>query len=190
MKNNILPGIKLTLVCLIFFSGIYTISIFGIAQLAPNHGEGEIITHNGNTYYKNIGQTFTDDKYFNSRPSAVNCNAAGSGGSNKGPSNPDYLGEVKSRIDTFLLHNPTIQKSEIPAELITASGSGLDPHISVASAKVQVPRIAAIRTIAESKILTLIQSYSEQPLLGMFGTERVNVLMLNIALDNLEPSTK
>ncbi len=97
MKENILPAIKLTIICLIFFSGIYTLSVFGIAQFAPNHGKGEIIVHNGQTFYANVGQSFTDDKYFNSRPSAVAYNAAGSGGSNKGPSNPDYLKDVQSR---------------------------------------------------------------------------------------------
>ncbi len=138
MKSNILIAIKLTLVCMIFFSGFYTLAIYGIAQLAPNHGKGETITHNSKTYYTNIAQNFSDDKYFSSRPSAVGYNAAGSAGSNKGPSNPDYLAEVQGRIDTFKVHNPGIDKSEIPSDLVTASGSGLDPHISIQGAKVQV----------------------------------------------------
>ncbi len=134
MKSNIFPAIKLTFVCLVFFMGIYTLAVYGIAQFAPNQGKGEIISSNGNTYYSNVGQSFTDDKYFNSRPSAVGYNAAGSGGSNKGPSNPDYLSEVQARIDTFLIHNPGIDKSEIPSDLVTASGSGLDPkHICTSS---------------------------------------------------------
>ncbi len=186
MKSNIFPAIKLTLICLVFFSGIYTLTVFGIAQFAPNKGKGEIITHNGKTFYSNIAQNFSDDKYFWSRPSAVDYDASGSGGSNKGPSNPDYLAEVQSRIDTFLVHNPGIEKSEIPADLVTASGSGLDPHISVQAANVQVKRIAKIRGIAEANIQQLIISNTEKPLLGMFGTERINVLKLNIALDNLK----
>jgi K+-transporting ATPase ATPase C chain len=186
MKANILPAIKLTLICLVFFSGIYTLTIFGIAQLAPNKGKGEIILHNGKTFYSNIGQSFTDDKYFSSRPSAVAYNAAGSGGSNKGPSNPDYLAQVQERIETFIVHNPGIDKSEIPADLITASGSGLDPHVSVQAATVQVKRIAKIRGIYEANIHQLIISNTENPLLGMFGTERINVLKLNISLDNLK----
>jgi K+-transporting ATPase ATPase C chain len=96
MKTNIFPAIKLTLVCLVFFMGIYTLAVYGIAQFTTNKGKGEIITQNGKTYYTNIGQSFTDDKYFYSRPSAVGYNAAGSGGSNKGPSNPDYLAEVQA----------------------------------------------------------------------------------------------
>lgn len=186
MKSNIFPAIKLTLVCLVFFVGIYTLAVYGIAQFAPNNGKGEIISQNGNTYYSNIGQSFTDDKYFNSRPSAVGYNAAGSGGSNKGPGNPDYLAEVQARIDTFLVHNPGIDKSEIPSDLVTASGSGLDPNISVQAATVQVKRIAKIRGVAEENIQQLILANTEKPLFNLFGTEKINVLKLNIALDNLK----
>ena len=104
----------------------------GIAQAAPAKGKGETVTVNGKVVgYKLIGQKFTDDKYFWSRPSAVDYNAAGSGGSNKGPTNPDYLKTVQDRIDSFLVHNPGIKKEEIPSELVTASGSGQDPDISV-----------------------------------------------------------
>ncbi len=89
------------------------------------------------------GQNFSSDKYFMSRPSAAGYNAAGSSGSNKGPTNPDYLKDVQSRIDSFLVHNKTVQKEQIPAELVTASGSGLDPDLSPAGAYIQVARIAA-----------------------------------------------
>ncbi len=185
MKENIVPAVKLTLLCLIFFSGIYSFAIWGVAQLAPNQGRGETIVHNENTYYVNVGQAFTADRYFNSRPSAVGYNAAGSGGSNKGPSNPAYLADVQARIDTFLVHNPGAQKSEIPADLVTAGGSGLDPHISVQAARVQVPRIAALRRLAATDLEQLIVQHTERPLLGLFGTERVHVLKLNLALDEL-----
>lgn len=186
MKENIFPAIRLTVICLLFFSGIYTLIVLGVAQLAPNKGKGEIVTANGKTYYSNIGQKFTDDKYFYSRPSAVGYNAAGAGGSNKGPSNPDYLAEVQARIDTFLVHNPGVKKSEIPSDIVTASGAGLDPHISVQAANVQVKRIGKIRDIAEGNLQQLIISNTEKPLLGLLGTERINVLKLNIALDNLK----
>jgi len=186
MKTNILPAIKLTLLFMVFFSGIYTLAVYGIAQLAPNQGKGEIILHDGKKFYTNIAQNFTDDKYFSSRPSAVAYNAAGSGGSNKGPSNPDYLAEVQARIDTFLAHNPGVSKSEIPSDLVTASGAGLDPNISVQAARVQVKRIAQSRGLAEENIKQLIVSHTERPLLGLFGTEKINVLKLNISLDNLK----
>jgi potassium-transporting ATPase KdpC subunit len=184
--KNIFSTIRLTVVLIIFFCGIYTAAVWAVAQLAPNHGKGEIITQNGKTYFSNIGQTFTEDKYFYSRPSAIGYNAAGSGASNKGPSNPDYLAQVQARIDTFVVHNPGIKKSEIPSELVTASGSGLDPNISVQSAKIQVKRIAVIRKVPENVLEDLIGKYTEKPLLGLFGTEKINVLKLNLALDNLK----
>ncbi len=186
MKAHIFPALRLTLTCLIFFSGIYTLAIWGVAQLAPNHGKGEIILHNGKTFYSNVAQNFSDDKYFSSRPSACGYNAAASCGSNKGPSNPDYLKDVQSRIDTFLVHNPGISKSEIPSDLVTASGCGLDPDISIQAANVQVRRIAKIRNLKEEAVQNLITQNTEKPLLGMFGTEKINVLKLNIELDNLK----
>lgn len=186
MKENIIPAIRLTLVCAVFFSGIYTLSILGIAQMAPNQGRGEIVTVNGKNHHINVAQKFVENKYFWSRPSAVDYNAAGSGGSNKGTNNPDYLAEVQARIDTFLLKNPTMNRSEIPSELVTASGSGLDPNISVQGAKVQVDRIAKSRTIDKQKILDVISKNTEKPLLGLLGTEKINVLRLNIELDKLK----
>src|SRR6266581_436194 len=148
MKQNILPAIKLTLVCIIFFVGIYPLLIWIAAQVAPNNGKGETVTVNNKVVgYKLEGQNFSNDKYFWSRPSAAGYNAAGSSGSNKGPSNPDYLKDVQSRIDTFLVHNPGIKKEEIPSELVTASGSGLDPDLSPAGARVQTKRIAAVRKL-------------------------------------------
>ncbi|WEK70527.1 MAG: K(+)-transporting ATPase subunit C [Candidatus Chryseobacterium colombiense] len=186
MKQNILPAIRLTLLCAVFFSGIYTLFIFGIAQVAPNNGKGEIIEFNGKKYYANIGQKFDKDEYFWSRPSAVDYNAAGAGASNKGPLNPEYLKTVQERIDHFMKHNPEVQKSEIPSDMVTASGGGLDPNISVQAAKIQVKRISKIRNIDENKIQELIVSHTEKPLFGLFGTEKINVLKLNIALDGLK----
>src|SRR5436190_4615813 len=135
MKQNITPAIRLTLVCMVFFMGIYPLLVLAGAQLTPGKGKGETVTVNDKIVgWKLLGQKFTDDKYFYSRPSAVDYNAAGSGGSNKGPTNPDYLQTVKDRIDTFLTHNPGVKKEEIPSDLVTASGAGLDPHISVQGA--------------------------------------------------------
>lgn len=186
MKQHIIPAIRLTVATLLLFAVVYPVTLWGIAQLSPNSGKGEVIEHNGKTYYSNIGQSFTDDKYFWSRPSAVDYNAAGSAGSNKGPSNEEYLAQVQARIDTFLVHNPEVHKSEIPVDLITASGSGLDPDFSDQAAKVQVKRIAKIRKIDEAKLLELIDTQIEKPLFGLLGPEKINVLRLNIALDNLK----
>ena len=185
MKNHILPATLLTLCCIVFLSGIYTVVVWGVAQFAPNKGKGEIIQYSdkGKYGFTNVGQSFTDDKYFWSRPSAVNYNAAGSAGSNKGPSNPDYLAQVQARIDTFLLHNPGIEKAKISADLVTASGSGLDPHISLQAAFIQIPRIAKLRGFSEEKVTALVNDFTERPLLGFLGPARVHVLKLNIALD-------
>jgi len=185
MKTNFIPALRLTLVLLLFFAGVYTLIIYGAAQLVPGKGKGEQIVFKGRSYYANVGQAFTEDRYFNSRPSVVNYNAAGSGGSNKGPGNEEYLALVQARVDTFLVHNPGIAKNEIPVELVTASGSGLDPHISTKAAKVQVKRIAAVRSLPETTLNDLVARYTEKPLLGLFGPEKINVLRLNLALDQL-----
>jgi len=172
---------------IVLCSVLYPLFIAGIAKLAPGGGKGETISVNGEVVgYANIGQKFTDDKYFQGRPSAVDYNAAGSAGSNKGPTNPYYLKQVQIRIDSFLVHNPGVRKEEIPAELVTASGSGLDPDLSPAGAKVQLKRIAVIRKLDEAKLIRLVDQQTEKPLLGLFGPAKVNVLKLNIALDNLK----
>jgi len=188
MKTNIFPAIKLTLLCIVLFVAVYSGVVWGIARVAaPNHGEGEVILMAGKIVgFANVGQAFTQDKYFWSRPSAVNYNAAGSGGSNKGPTNPDYLALVQARIDTFMTHNPGVARAEIPADMLTASGSGLDPHISVAAANVQLKRVSRIRGIAEPRIIQLVSAATEGPWLGLFGPAQINVLKLNIALDNLK----
>lgn len=187
MKNNILPAIKLTVVCIAVFAVLYPLSIWGIAYfIAPNHGEGEVLSQKGRVVgYALIGQSFTQDKYFNGRPSAVGYNASGSGGSNKGPTNSDYLTSVKFAVDTFLLKNPMVKREDVPVELVTASGSGLDPDISPKAALVQVPRIAKARNVSEDKLKELIKEHTQSPLLGFMGPAKVNVLKLNIALDNI-----
>jgi K+-transporting ATPase ATPase C chain len=185
MKQNILPALKLTLICLIFFCGIYTLFIWAIAQTSTGNGEGETVSVNGKVVgYVLEGQNFSSDRYFWSRPSAVGYNAAGSGGSNKGPTNPDYLKDVNSRIDSFLVHNKMIRKEDIPSELVTASGSGLDPDISRQAAYIQVPRIAKTRGMTEDAVKALVEKHIHAPLMGLLGPEKINVLKLNIDLDN------
>ena len=185
--KNILSAIKLTFLSLILFSVLYPFLIWGIAKASPNNGKGETLEVNGKTVgFKLVGQSFTNDTYFWGRPSAVNNNAAGSGGSNKGASNPDYLKDVQVRIDSFMVHHPYLSKNEIPSEMVTASGSGLDPHISPKSALIQVKRISKARNISENKLTELVEQNIQKPLLGIFGTSTVNVLQLNIELDKLK----
>ncbi|RCR67163.1 K(+)-transporting ATPase subunit C [Larkinella punicea] len=187
MKTHLSPALRLTLVMLVLLAIIYPLLVAGISRLAPGGGQGETVVVNGKVVgYSRIGQAFTEDRYFNSRPSAVEYNAAGSAGSNKGPSNPDYLTTVQARIDTFLVHNPGVQKADIPAELVTASGSGLDPDLSPVAARIQVARIANVRGISVEKLNQLVDSHTEGPLLGLFGPARVNVLRLNVSLDELK----
>lgn len=185
--KNILSSLLLTISLIVLFSVIYTVIILGISKASPNQGKGETISLNGKIVgYQKIGQSFTSENYFWGRPSAVNYNAAGSGGSNKGPSNSDYLAVVQARIDSFLVHHPYLKVNEIPSEMVTASSSGLDPHISPQSALIQVKRISKIREINEAKIKDLVISRINHPLLGVFGTETVNVLELNVALDQIK----
>lgn len=187
MKQHILPALRLTFFCVIFFCGIYTFFIWAVARIAPNQGNGETISLNGKIVgYALDGQPFTQDKYFWCRPSAVSYNGAGSGGSNKGPSNPDYLKDVQAKIDSFLVHNPGVNRADIPAELVTYSGSGLDPDLSPEGARIQVRRVAAVRGLSDERVKELIAHAVETPFLGLFGPARVNVLKLNIALDQLK----
>lgn len=179
--KTIFSALRLTLVCLIFFSMLYPLVITGIAQLAPAKGKGETLALNGRIVgFKNVGQKFTNPVYFQSRPSAVDYNAAGSGGSNKGPSNPAYLKEVQERIDTFLEQHPSLDRNDVPAEMVTASGSGLDPNISETAALVQVQRVAKARNVPEGAIRQLVENNTEH---SLFGLSIVNVLQLNIQLD-------
>lgn len=169
----------LVLCCVIYFAVVYL-----IGKAATGGGDGEKLLVNGKVVgYSRIGQRFTDDKYFWGRPSAVEYNAAGSAGSNKGPSNPEYLKIVQERIDTFLVHNPSVTQEQIPAEMVTASGSGLDPHIPPSSAYLQVARVAKVRGLDAAKVKALVDSQIET---NPVGPDVVNVLKLNIALDALK----
>ena len=186
MKKIIIQSIRLTLVLMVLLCVLYPITIVFAGKFSKGNGGGGKITKNGKVIgYALLGQSFTDAVYFWGRPSAVGYNAAGSACSNKGPSNADYLKEVSNRIDTILKYNPTIKKGEIPADMVTASGSGLDPNISEQGALIQIKRIAAYRKIDENKIAELVVQHTNGPFLGLFGPSSVNVLNLNLALDDL-----
>lgn len=185
MKNYILSALKLTFVMLILV-GIYLTIVYAGSKVLPTKGNAEIINHNGQKFYANIGQNFKSPKYFHGRPSAVDYNAAGSAGSNKGPSNAEYLETVQKRIDTLKMQNPEMNDIKVPVELVTASGSGLDPDISEEGAFYQVKRIAKERNLPQAKVEELVKTNTEKPLMGLFGPSKVNVLKLNIALDQLK----
>ncbi|WP_295654426.1 K(+)-transporting ATPase subunit C [uncultured Mucilaginibacter sp.] len=187
MKTYLLPSIKITIILLVILSGLYPLAIAAIGKLTPGGGDGVTVTLNGKVVgYANIGQKFTKDKYFWGRPSAADYKADAGAGSNKGPSNADYLKDVKAKIDTFLKHNPGVTTAQIPSELVTYSGSGLDPDISPDGARIQVARVAKVRNLPAGKVLALVNQHVEQPLWGLFGPAKVNVLQLNVALDQLK----
>ena len=183
MKNNVLISLKLTIACLVLCSGLYTLALLGIARLSPDKGNAATIDVHGRRQYLNVAQAFPSDGYFQPRPSAVGYNAAGSGGSNKGPTNAEYIAQVKDRIDTFLVHNPTVDRKQVPVELVTASGSGLDPDLSPKAALVQSARVAQHRHLDVATVERLVHAHTTAPFLGLFGPPKVNVLQLNIALD-------
>ncbi len=182
MKNHILSALRLTLVMLVIV-GIYLGIVYAGSKMLSTQGNAEIIHYKGQKFYANIGQDFKSPKYFHGRPSAVDYNAAGSAGSNKGPSNEEYLQTVQKRIDTLKMQNPEMQNVKVPVELVTASGSGLDPDISPEGAFYQAKRIAKERNLPLEKIENLIKSQTET---SLFGPSKVNVLKLNIALNELK----
>ena len=185
--KTLTQSLRLTLALTVLLCVIYPVFISFAGKLSKGKGDGETVMVNGKVVgYALLGQKFDQPKYFWSRPSAVGYNAASSAGSNKGPSNADYLKEVNNRIDTLLKYNPGLTKSDIPADMVTASGSGLDPDISPEGARIQVKRIAAVRKLDEKQVAALVEAYTEKPLMGLFGPTTVNVLKLNIALDSVK----
>ncbi|SFV35760.1 potassium-transporting ATPase subunit KdpC [Thermoflavifilum thermophilum] len=138
--------------------------------------------------YVQIGQPFTSDRYFWGRPSAIDYDASQSGGSNLAPSNPLLIQQVQERIKYFETRNPGIAVSRIPVDLVTTSGSGLDPDISPEAAFIQVKRVAQARQLPEQVVDSLVRAYIQPPLLHLLGPAYVNVLQLNLALDKLSSS--
>lgn len=190
--KNFIKSFRITLVFCAFFGVFYIAVLWGISQFAgPNGGKPELVTLNGKVVgAANVGQQFTKDIYFWGRPSCAGdgYDATSSSGSNKGPTNQEYLDEVNARVDTFLVHHPYLQREDVPAEMVTASGSGLDPNITPACAFVQVQRVAKARNMSIESVKSIVEASIEKPFLGLFGTEKVNVLKLNVALD--EAATK
>lgn len=187
MKKYILQSLRLTAVLMVLLCVIYPLIVAFAGGFSKGNGGGEKVTKNGKVVgYARLGQSFTKPEYFWGRPSAVGYNAAGSAGSNKGPSNADYLKQVSDRIDTLLKYNPGLRKTDIPADMVTASGSGLDPNISEQGAIIQIKRIAAARNVDEKRVAELVVENTQGPLLGLLGPTSVNVLQLNLALDALK----
>lgn len=188
MKNQLRPAIVLFILLTAITGVAYPLLITAIAQTAfPEEANGSLIVKDGKQIGSSlIGQSFSDPAYFWGRPSATAptpYNGAASGGSNLGPLNPALAESVKGRIEALKSADPE-NKLPIPADLVTASASGLDPHISPAAAEYQIERIARARQLEPAQIKTLVTRYTEDRQWGIFGAPRINVLALNLALDS------
>jgi K+-transporting ATPase ATPase C chain len=187
MWEQILPGLRIKLFMTILLGVAYPLALTGICQIVfPRQANGSLITAGGRVIGSElIGQNFSRPEYFHPRPSAAGngYDATSSGGSNYGPTNQKLVDRVKASVDAFRKENPDYREP-IPADLLTASASGLDPHISPDSALAQAPRVAKARGVPLDQVNGLIARFIERPDLGFLGEPRVNVLKLNLALDS------
>jgi K+-transporting ATPase ATPase C chain len=182
-----LPALRMLVVISVLAGVAYPLLVTGIAQVAfPGPANGSLIVADGKTVGSTlVGQPFDDPKYFWSRPSATSpqpYNAMSSGASNQGATNPALADSVTGRIKALRDADPA-NTAPVPVDLVTASGSGLDPHISIAAAAYQAPRVARVRGISIDKVMALVGEYTEGRTLAVIGEPRVNVLELNLALD-------
>lgn len=189
--KNLWKSLRITIAFCMVLGLCYVLVLWLFAQVAApgEGGNAETVMLNGKVVgAANVGQVFSSDKYFWGRPSNAGdgYDAASSAGSNKGPTNEEYLAEVETRIDSFLVHHPYLQRKDVPAEMVTASASGLDPHITPQSAYIQVKRVAEARGMSEDSVKAIVDDAVEKPLLNMFGPAKVNVLKLNVALDKAQ----
>jgi len=190
MLSQLWPALRINIFLTILLGIAYPLVITGISQVVfPHQANGSLITKNGQVIGSElIGQNFTKPEYFQPRPSAAGngYDATASGASNYGPTNQKLIDRVKASVAQFHKDNPDYH-GPIPADLLTASASGLDPDISPASAQVQIPRVAKARGISEDQLTQLVAQHTQAPDLGILGEPRVNVLDLNLALDQQYP---
>ena len=188
MKKNLLTAVLMTIATTVLLGIIYPLVVTGLAQaLFRDKANGQLITRNGHVVGSRlIGQPFTGPGYFHSRPSAAGngYDAANSGGTNLAPTNAKLVDRVKNDAAALQAENPG---KPIPADLITTSASGLDPHISPAAADFQVPRVARERGLSEDALRQLVAKHTEPRQLGFLGEPRINVLELNLDLDSTHP---
>jgi K+-transporting ATPase ATPase C chain len=185
LMKEIKQGILFTLVTMVLLGGAYHLLLWGLGRVAfAAQAEGSLIRRPDGTIVGSrlIAQKFTKPQYFHPRPSGVDYNAASTGGTNYGPSNPDQLKAVRERLDA-VMQDESVTAQQVPSEMVTASGGGIDPHIPPAAAELQAPRVARARGASLDRIRDLIRAHTEPPTLGFLGRARVNVLELNLALD-------
>lgn len=186
--KNLMKSLRLTIAFCLVLSVCYVFVLWVFGRVfSPGKGNVELVTLNGQVVgAANVGQKFEKEVYFWGRPSAVDYQADASGASNKGVTNEEYLEMVEARTDSLLVRHPYLERDEIPAEMVTASASGLDPDITPESAYIQIRRVAHARGISEEQVRKIVDAHIERPLLGLFGVEKINVLKLNVALDEAE----
>jgi len=188
-KQNILsPVIRVTFTFLVLCGLLYPLLVTGIAQaVMKDNADGSLIYNEKNEVIgsKLIGQNFTDPRYFHGRVSSIEYKAEASGSNNYAPFNPDLVKRVEESVANWKDKNPTVSVTEVPMDLVTNSGSGLDPDISPKAAYVQVDRISKLTNIPKGKINQMIKSQTEGAALGLFGEDRVNVLKLNLELQKI-----
>ncbi|MHB8485940.1 MAG: potassium-transporting ATPase subunit KdpC [Candidatus Acidiferrales bacterium] len=188
MKKNLLISVWFTLVTTVIFGLIYPLVVTGLSQvLFPKRANGQLVEKNGKVIGSRIiGQAFTGPAYFRSRPSAAGTgyDATSSGGSNLGPTNKALIARVDSDVQLLHAENPS---APVPVDLVTASGSGLDPDISPAAADFQIPRVSRERHISEAELRALVARHTEGRQFDFLGEPRVNVLELNLELDAMHP---
>jgi len=187
MLSQLWPALRMNIFLMILLGVGYPLAVTGISQLVfPHQANGSLITKGNQVVGSElIGQNFTKPEYFQPRPSAAGSDGydpTASGGFNYGPTNQKLIDRVKASVDKFHKDNPDYH-GPIPADLLTASGSGLDPEISPASAQAQLPRVAKARGVSADQLTQLVAQYTKSPDLGLLGEPRVNVLKLNLALD-------
>jgi K+-transporting ATPase ATPase C chain len=186
--RQLLPAVMSTIVLGVICCGIYPLIVWGIAQAAfPAKANGSLIERNGQVVGSTlIGQMFTDAKYFHPRPSAAGngYDATSSGGTNLGPTSAKLLQAVRERVAAYRAENGLSDDQPVPADAVTSSGSGLDPHISPANARLQLPRVAQARGMTAEAVATLIDASTDGRGLGFLGEPGVNVVRLNLALEN------
>ncbi|MES2530163.1 MAG: potassium-transporting ATPase subunit KdpC [Pseudomonadota bacterium] len=187
MKTILRPALVLFVLLSALTGLLYPLAVTGAAKAVfPEQAAGSLVERDGKPVGSRlIGQNFSDPKHFWGRPSAtapMAYNAAASGGSNLGPLNPALVDAVKSRVEALRAADPG-NTQQVPVDLVTASGSGLDPDISPAAARYQAARVARVRGLPDAQVATLIERHTEAPLWGLLGEPRVNVLALNLALD-------
>jgi potassium-transporting ATPase KdpC subunit len=188
--SELRAAVMVTLIFAVVCCGLYPLVVYGIGQLLfPDQANGSLLKDSIGVIRgsKLLGQPFTADKYFQSRPSAAGngYDATSSGGSNLGPTSTNLASTIAQRIADYRIQNRLATNTLVPADAVTASGSGLDPHISLANAGLQVPRVARARNIPLPEILDLVRASTEPASLGFLGEPGVNVLMLNLALERL-----